>query len=272
METSSDADAGTAAGAPLRLSALLPPGDPATVPEIVDSLGLWERAPACSARPRVILNMIASVDGRATLSGRSGPLSDAADRKLFHGLRTAVDAVLVGASTVRTERYGRLIPERTRRDLRRSRGLQEEPLACIVSASLALDTDTPLLAEPAARVAVLTPSSASLPPTPAHVDYVRAGRDGQLDLSAALVEVRERFAVGSVLCEGGPHLAGELIRLGLVDELFLSLSPTLAGGDPSAKSELRMLAGVEFEAPVELTLLGVLRSESSLFLRYGVGA
>jgi hypothetical protein len=57
-----------------------------------------------------------------------------------------------------------------------------------------------------------------------------------------------------------------------VDELFLSLSPTLAGGDPSAAPALRILAGVEIEPPVRLELLGVLRSESSLFLRYGVGA
>ena len=47
--------------------------------------------------------------GRATLGGRSGPLSDRADRELFHGLRTAADAVLVGAGTVRTERYGPIV-------------------------------------------------------------------------------------------------------------------------------------------------------------------
>ncbi|HEX5853539.1 MAG TPA: dihydrofolate reductase family protein, partial [Solirubrobacteraceae bacterium] len=231
MEASSEANANAAADAPPRLSPLLPPGDPATVAEIVEGFGLWDRAPSSSARPRVLLNMIASVDGRATLSGRSGPLSDAADRKLFHGLRTAVDAVLVGAGTLRTERYGRLIAEQARRDLRRDRGLEQEPLACVVSASLALGADIPLFEEPAARVAIITPSDASLPEeTPAHVDYVRATRDGRLDLAAALVELRERFGVRSVLCEGGPHLARDLIGEGLVDEVFLSLSPTLAGG------------------------------------------
>jgi riboflavin biosynthesis pyrimidine reductase len=183
-----------------------------------------------------------------------------------------VDAVLVGAGTARVERYGRLITEPARRDLRSDHGLPQEPLACIVSASLALGGEIPLLDEPDARVAILTPSAASLPEMPAHVDYVRAGHDGRLDLPGALTELRERFGVQSLLCEGGPHLASELLHAGLVDELFLSLSPTLTGGDPPATPSLRILAGVEVAPPVELELLGVLRSGSSLFLRYGVGA
>jgi len=272
MDAPSEPNPNEADDAPLRLERLLPPAGPATIPEIVQELGLWERAPSPSRRPRVMLNMISSVDGRATLSGRSGPLSDTADRKLFHGLRTAVDAVLVGASTVRVERYGRLIPEQARRDLRRARGLPEEPLACIASSSLALGEDIPLLGEPTARVAILTPSAASLPEVPAHVDYIRAGSERRLDLREALTEVGERFGVQSVLCEGGPHLASELLHAGLVDELFLSLSPALAGGDPPTAPALRILAGVEVEPPVEIVLLGVLRGGSSLFLRYGVGA
>ena len=59
----------------------------------------------------------------------------------------------MGAGTVRTERYGRIVPDASRRALRRERGLSEEPLACIVSGRMALDEDLPLLQEPAARVA-----------------------------------------------------------------------------------------------------------------------
>ena len=258
--------------APLQLRRLLPPGEPASVAEIVDELGLWQRPASLPPRARVMLNMVATVDGRATLSGRSGPLSDRADRALFHGLRAAVDAVLVGAGTVRVERYGRLIPDESRRQLRLSRGLPEEPLACIVSGRLAIGEDIPLLAEPAARVAVLTASAASLPASRAQIEYVRAGRDGLLDLAAGLTQLRERFAVHSVLCEGGPHLAAQLLAAAQVDELFLSVSPTLAGGEPSGGEALRILAGSEFDPPVELELLGALQHDSSLFLRYGVSA
>ncbi len=48
----------------------------------------------------------------------------------------------------------------------------------------------------------------------------------------ALGELGLRHDVRSLLCEGGPHLARELLAAGLVDELFLSLSPCSPGGEP----------------------------------------
>ncbi len=257
---------------PLQLSRLLPPGDEGSIEEIIEEWGLWERPDAPQGRPHVMLNMIATVDGRASLGGRSGPLSDRADRALFHGLRSAVDAVLVGAATLRTERYGRIIPDVSRRQRRAQRGLSEEPLACIVSGRMTISRDIPLLAEPAARVVVLTASQASLPATAAHVEYVRAARDGQLDLAAAIAELHERYGVQSVLCEGGPHLARQLLGAGLIDELFLSVAPMLAGGEPAGGEALRILAGEELTPPVTLELRSVLQSGSELFLRYGVCA
>jgi riboflavin biosynthesis pyrimidine reductase len=257
---------------PLRLRRLHPPGEPAGAAEVVEELGLWDRPAAASERPRLLLNMVSTVDGRATLGGRSGPISDRADRELFHSLRSAVDGVLVGAGTVRMERYGRIIRDESVRRLRRERGLAEEPLACIVSGRLALDADIPLLADPAARVVIVTSSEASLPAAAAQIDYVRARRAGRLDLAAALAELRARFGLQVLLCEGGPHLALELIAAGLLDELFLSLSPRLAGGEAASGEALRILAGPELEPPSELALLGVLECHSHLFLRYGVSA
>jgi riboflavin-specific deaminase-like protein len=272
---------------PLALSRLLPPGPPATAQEIVEGFGLHVpavQAPAGAprtlagtrARPRVMLNMVSTVDGRATIGGRSGPIGGRADRELFHALRTVVDAVMVGAGTARAERYRSLVREQSARELRRARGLSEQPLACIVSGRLALGEDVPLLADPRARVAILTSSQASLAaggtPIEAHIEYIRATREGRLDLNSALTELHERFAIDSVLCEGGPHLNAQLLRAGLVDELFLSLAPKLAGGDASGSEALRILAGVELEQPVELELLSVLENESHLFLRYGVRA
>jgi riboflavin-specific deaminase-like protein len=268
---------GHIAAEPLNLKRLLPPGPPATAEQIVAGFGLDALAASGAqsagglARPYVMLNMVSTVDGHATLSGRSGPLSSPADRELFHGLRLAVDAVMAGAGTVRVERYGRIIPEESRRQLRIERGLSEEPLACIVSGRLSLQADIPLLADPAARVVILTPSAASLPGCAAEVHYVRAERDGLLDLPTAFAELRERFAVRTLLCEGGPHLNAQLLQAGLVDELFLSLAPTLAGGDPAAGGEaLRIIAGTELSPPLDMELLSALESASHLFLRYGV--
>jgi len=266
---------GAIASEPLTLKRLLPAGAPATADEIVADFrldGLAASGPP--DRPYVVLNMVSTADGHATLDGRSGPISDSADRALFHALRTAVDAVMAGAATVRVERYGRIIPDASRRARRVERGLSAEPLACIVSGRLALDTEIPLLAEPAAKVAILTSSAASLPASAAEVHYIRAARDGQLDLTAALAELRARFDVRTLLCEGGPHLNAQLLGAGLVDELFLSLSPLLAGGDldgnPAHPEALRILAGPELSPPVALELRGVLEHDSGLFLRYSV--
>jgi riboflavin biosynthesis pyrimidine reductase len=269
------------ASEPLTLKRLLPSGVPASADEIVagfelDTLASTGPASRSSNRPHVVLNMVSTVDGHATLGGRSGGLSSRADRELFHALRMVVDAVIAGAATVRVERYGRIVPDPSRRQTRVARGLREEPLACIVSARLALEGEIPLLAEEAAHVVILTPSSESLPAgaAAAEVDYIRAARDGQLDLPAALAELRERFGVRTLLCEGGPHLNAQLLGAGLVDELFLSLAPLLAGGDldgnPAHPEALRILAGAELSPPVTLELLGALEHDSGLFLRYGV--
>jgi riboflavin biosynthesis pyrimidine reductase len=256
----------------LRIRPLLPPGEPAGAAEIVEALGLWERPAATAVRPHVLSNMVSTVDGRASIEGRSGPIAGPADRQLFHALRTPVDAVMAGAGTMRVERYGRIIREESRRRLRRERGLREEPLACVVSASLALPPDLPLLAEPDAHVVVLTPSDAELPASAARVEYIRTASEGRLDLPRALAELRRRFAVELLLCEGGPHLNGELLAAGLVDEIFLSLSPKLAGGDPPDGRALRIVGGEELEEPLALELRGALEHDSHLFLRYGVSA
>ncbi len=287
---------------PIALHPLLPPGPPATAQQIVESFGLHlpraEATVTTPARPRVLLNMVSTIDGRATIGGRSGPIGGPADREMFHALRTVVDAVLVGAGTARAEHYRTLVREESSRALRRERGLQEQPLACIVSGRLELEADDiPLLSDPQARVAILTASQASLPEARppgetgaqvsaaggqksgdapssagAQIEYIRAAAHGHLDLPRALAQLHERFAIGTVLCEGGPHLNTQLLAAGLVDELFLTLGPLLAGGSGNTGEALRILAGADFDPPVELDLLSVLKHESHLFLRYAVSA
>ncbi len=246
-----------------------------TAAQVVEQLRLWDPGgvgPAERSRPRTFLNMVCTADGRATLGGRSGAIGNRADRELFHALRTAVDAVLVGAGTARAERYRRLVKDEAQRRLRHERGLSEEPLACIVSASLALSPDTvPLLADPAARIVVITPSAkGEVPGRAIPVEYIRAaGGDGLLDLPSALAELHTRLGVRTVLCEGGPHLNGALLAAGAVDELFLSLAPKLGGG-ANQEASRRIVSGPEFDPPVELKLRGALESEGCLLLRYSV--
>jgi riboflavin-specific deaminase-like protein len=266
--------AGATAEALARFARLLPPDGDADAREIAAGLDFALRAQARTEgdreRPYLILNMVSTLDGRASIEGRSGPLGNRADRELFHALRAGVDAVMAGAGTVRVERYGRIIAKEPVRRARLERGLSAEPLACIVSGRLALPLDTPLLGEPEARVVIVTSSASSLPETAAKVDYLRAARDGELDLALAMRKLRERFGVQTLLCEGGPHLNTLLLLAGVVDELFLSLAPKLAGGEDATGEALRIVAGAAFAAPAELELLGVLENESHLFLRYAV--
>jgi riboflavin biosynthesis pyrimidine reductase len=88
----------------------------------------------------------------------------------------------------------------------------------------------------------------------------------EVDLAAALEMLRTRYAMRLVLCEGGPVLTHDLIRLGLVDELFLTLAP-LFGGDPQAR---RLIEGAAFSPNTlpRASLLHVLANDSELFLRY----
>jgi riboflavin-specific deaminase-like protein len=233
--------------------------DPATVTteDVTSGLALHEHAPA--DRPYLVLNMVATLDGRTAIGGRSGPIGNEADREIFHGLRTQVDAVMAGAGTVRTERYGRIIKNDELRARRVRDGLAEHPLALVVSGRLMLPPDLPLLQDEGSHVVVFTASSVDPPDVRARLDVLRGGTE----LTPFMHELRERYGVRSVLCEGGPSLNQDLLREGLVDELFLALAPKLAAGDP-----LTVVSGPPLDPPIEWDLLSVHESEANLFMRY----
>ncbi len=215
-------------------------------------------------RPYVVLNMVTTADGRATLAGRTGPIGNRADRELFHQLRTRTDAILVGARTARVEHYGRLVRDPALRAQREGDGLAPDPLACVVSGrfDLALE-DVPLLRDPSSTVAILTASEAEVEGAAARLHYLRAA-GASIELRPMLAELRSRLGVRTILCEGGPTLNAALLAEGLVDELFLSLAPKLAGGpDP-----LTIVAGPALPEPVEMELSWLLECEGHLFLRY----
>ena len=228
--------------------------------ELAGGLRLAEQAPP--ERPYLILNMVSSLDGKATIEWRTKGLSTQLDRELFHRLRTQVDAVMVGAGTARAERYGRMAKSDELRQARVDEGLAADPHAVVVSARLDLPADLPLLNEPEQRVVIATGSDATLPDLGDQVVYERVGED----LPLLMTQLRERHGIRSVLCEGGPTLNSHLLSAGLVDELWLTLNPKLAGG----AAALTIVAGRELVEPAELALVSVAEGGGDLFTRWRV--
>ena len=252
-------------GSPGTLRRLLP--EPGTVTAAAALDGLTFDDPG--HRPYVMLNMVATADGAAAVDQRTAPISSPVDRQLFHELRAQVDAVLVGAGTVRIEHYGRLVRDQKRRERRVARGLAPEPLAVLVSRTLALAPDLPLLADPHSRVVVLTAGDGELAGCAAQVRYLRPapGEPGQeLDLAVLLARLRAEHGVRSVLCEGGPNLNASLLAAGVVDELFLTITPILA----CSAGSLTIAVRAPPAKPGGLDLVWLLESDGQLFARYAL--
>ncbi|HEX7291779.1 MAG TPA: dihydrofolate reductase family protein [Conexibacter sp.] len=239
--------------------------DPATVDsaELLGDLRLHERAHA--ERPWTIANFATTADGRATIDGRSGPIGDDGDLELFRRLRTQVDALLIGTRTLGIERYGRAVRRPELRAAREALGLAPEPLVATVSRSGELPLEIPLLQEPEAHVVVFAPPHTPEPACPARVTLVRLD-PAQLTLTTALRHLRAEHGVRALLCEGGPTLMGALLHERLVDELFLTLAPQLAGGGTGPT----LTSGPALAEPAALELVWALERAGSLYLRYAL--
>jgi len=229
-----------------------------TPEELASRMELRELAP--SGRPYVGLNMVSSLDGKATLDWRTQGLSSDVDRRLFHHLRTQAGAVMVGAGTVREERYGRMTKTEELRQKRSNEGLVPEALAVVVSGRLDLPPDLPLLNEPGQRVVIATASDGEVPGVTGDVEYARTGDD----LPRLLAYLHEEHGVRSVLCEGGPTLNSFLFAADLVDELFLTLNPKVLSG----ASALTIVAGRELVDPAEPELISVAEHDGELYTRW----
>jgi riboflavin-specific deaminase-like protein len=237
---------------------LLPDAGETTVAEQLAELELKELAHR--DRPYLILNFATTLDGRATIAGRSGPIGSDTDTEMLQRLRTRVDAVMIGAGTMRAERYGRVVSDPDLRAYRERTGLAHDPLGVIVSNRLELPWDAGLFTDGGGRVVLFTASEEEPPETATPVTVVRHP-DG-VELDHALEWLLKMRGIRSVLCEGGPTLHGRLREGGLADELFLTIAPKVAGGEGP-----RILEGALPDVDrVELAWL--LESQGELFARY----
>ena len=234
------------------------------------------------ARPYVLINMVSALDGKVAVEGKAGSIGSSIDRTLMRTLRAQADAVMIGAGTLRAEKLRLDVPE----DLalaRASRGLDPQPLAVIATTSGNVPLRENLLGWSPDNLVVL--ASSETPKNPlsalsrlATVEVVpgRVGRDATteedpvlasvLDPAFALEILKERYDVGVLLVEGGPALNHALVSANLADELFLTLSPSLLGGERS----LTILEGPILPPTVRQVgnLTSIYLAGDELFLRY----
>lgn len=213
----------------------------------------------------VVGHMVSGLDGTARVNGRVGALSTDADQRLFRQMRQIADVVLVGAETVRRERYGTVQLSSTQREERRDRGQSELPSIAVVSRRLALDWTASVFADapPDARPFVITCACADAQlqqEAARHADVIIAG-DQSVEPSIALAALADR-GHRVVLCEGGPHWLGQLVAADRLDELCLSVSPRMGGDD------LPLCVTPPGSPLVDFVLRGAMVEDNALFLRY----
>jgi riboflavin biosynthesis pyrimidine reductase len=216
---------------------------------------------AYPAEGAVRANMVTSVDGAVTLDGRSQGISNAVDWQLFGLQRALADVILVGSGTARTEGYG---PGRVRAELAhlRTDGQAPAPRLVLVTRSGDLDPAADFFSGTVPTL-VVTHAQVARERLAALQDVaqVLVCGDDDVDLRAARDALHER-GLRRILTEGGPQLLGGLSTADLIDEVALTVTPSVVGGDSP-----RMVSGAP-GAVRPLALGGVLEHEGTLFLHY----
>ncbi|WP_405216927.1 pyrimidine reductase family protein [Agrococcus sp. Ld7] len=229
----------------------------------VDDASLLETYAFPPDRSWLRMNFIASLDGAVTREDRSGGLGDAADRRVFDLLRRPAHAVLVGAGTVRAEGYGPMRLHAADEAWRAAHGLPDQPVFALVTRSLELDPDSTVFTDAPVRPVVYTVDAAPADRRKALARVADVVAVGETDVDPT--RVRDDLSARGlqhIHAEGGPSVFGAFLAAGAVDELCLTLAPTLEGGDAG---RIARSAGA---TPTAMALAAVLRSGDELLLRY----
>ena len=248
------------------------------------------RFPAVDFEPYVIGNFVSTIDGVVSfeIPGASGggDISgfNEADRFIMGLLRASVDAVIVGAGTLREVAPGHLwlaeyvYPEASERYAQYRQGKLNKlvpPLNVIVSGSGAVDLQRAVFHTGAVKTLIITSprggerlAKSGVALTSAEVRAIE-GEGSRIAPASILKLLRDEFGVKILLHEGGPALFGDFLAHGCVDELFLTVAPQFAGRD-AKRQRPGIVAGAEFlpKTAPWLKLLSVKQSASHLYLRY----
>jgi riboflavin biosynthesis pyrimidine reductase len=230
----------------------------------VDPFALYagDDRPRVDGRPWVLANMISSLDGATHVDGLSGGLASAADRVTFRAIRAVADVILVAAGTARSEQYHPITTVPEVAAARVARGQRERPRLAILTRHLDLDLEGELFLAPEPPIVLTTEHAPTtrLRHAEARTTVVQFPGD-RVDVDAAVQELGKLDA-DVVLSEGGPTLIGQLAAADVLDELCLSISPVVVGGDAARVTDIT----ASMLRPYRLAR--VLEEESMLLARY----
>jgi riboflavin-specific deaminase-like protein len=185
--------------------------------------------------PKVIANFAITWDGRISTKNRTpSDFSTRGDKRRFLEIRAEGDAVLVGAATVASDTMTMGLPDLDLRKRRLEAGKQELPLRVLVSSSGDIQPSLRLFSEEGAGAPIFVYTTQRMPLAvrewlEARASVIFCGKD-QVDLKEVLRSLRREHSVKTLICEGGGRLFLEMLRLGLVSELCLTLCPLIFGG------------------------------------------
>jgi riboflavin biosynthesis pyrimidine reductase len=220
--------------------------------------------PAPAGRPWVLLGMIASADGATAVDGRSGQLGGAADKSVFAAVRHVADLIVVGSATARAENYGPPVMNDAARAARVARGQAPMPHLAVVSGSLDFDLTSRLFTgwPDDARPIVITAESAPPERRRALEAVADVEVDGERVSVGGILDVASKLEAKVVLVEGGPHLNGQFVEVGTIDELCLTIAPLIVGG-PSPS-----IAVGDHGNVLDMRIDRLLEQDGLLFCRY----
>src|SRR5262245_45513428 len=221
-------------------------------------------------RPFVFINVAMTADGKIDTMARKGAgISSPRDRERVDRLRAESDAVMVGGRTLLDEDPKLTVKSNSLRAERVARGLAENPMKVGVVSEANIDSHAKFLREGPAKVVIFTTDRTSRD----RLEFLRsqgaevyADHHEKVDLANALM-ILQNLGVDRLMVEGVATLNFELLRLGLVDEVYAFMAPMIFGGESAPT--MAAGAGMERSKAIPLTLINVEQwDDGGLLIKY----
>ncbi len=215
-----------------------------------------------------MINAVSTLDGRGAVGGKSTPIGSEVDHRLMRNIRASVDAVVVGAGTLRSEDLTLSVDEHLAKR-RRERGLKEQPIPIILTSSGNIPADRKIFRANSKSNNVLIFTGARAEQRElrelSQVATIHMSTTTSVPEPEKILEtLTDKFGVRRLLVEGGPSVNHSFLKARLVDELFITLAPKIAGGDPKF-----LVEGEALPPDASLpSLVSAYLSDSELYLRY----